>query len=305
MSDVRAGPFGPLNVGEVAKPPFAVLPHPSELFKSRSDRFKTLSDGHQLKGYLELASEICALQHRIVPEFTSLPLPAPDQLAQAHTHAMPPLGVLLSDPTDDAVRVLDVFLDGLPGLAMPEATSAAVKALRDTPRSMRAALLGEALDDPAKDADLAQHTLVLAALEIYATCLAAQLDPDSLTRIADAICPACGQPPVASAIVSWPSAHNTRFCQCSLCNTMWNAVRAKCLICGEQGGISFLSLGGETDPIKAETCGACRSSIKVMYQTQDPALDLVADDVASLGLDILLAEKEWRRAGRNRYLLGY
>lgn len=305
MSDVRSGPFGPLNVGEVAKPPFAVLPRPSVLFASRADRFKTLSEGHQLKGYLELASEICALQHRIQAEFTTLPLPSPDQLAQAHTHAMPPLGALLAGPTDDAVRVLDVFLDGLAGIAMPEATKGAVTALRETPRDLRAALLGEALDGAAEDADLAQQTLVLAALEVYASCLAAQLDPDSLTRIADAICPACGQPPVASAIVNWPNASNTRFCQCSLCNTMWNAVRAKCVICGEQGGISFLSLGGEDDPIKAETCGACRSTLKVMYQVQDPALDLVADDVASLGLDILLAEKEWKRAGRNRYLLGY
>ena len=57
MSDVRSGPFGPLNVGEVAKPPFAVLPRPSVLFTSRADRFKTLSEGHQLKGYLELASD--------------------------------------------------------------------------------------------------------------------------------------------------------------------------------------------------------------------------------------------------------
>lgn len=305
MSDVRAGPFGPLNVGEVAKPPFAVLPRPSELFNLRSERFKTLSEGHQLKGYLELASEICALQHRIQAEFTTLPMPSPDQLAQAHAHAMPPLGAILAEPTDDAVRVLDAFFEGLVGITMPDATKSAVAALRETPRSLRPALLAEALDGPTKDSDLAQQTLVLAALEVYASGLAAQLDPDRLTSIADAICPACGQPPVASAIVSWPSAHNTRFCQCSLCNTMWNAVRAKCVICGEQGGISFLSINGESDPIKAETCGACRSTLKVMYQTQDPALDLVADDVASVGLDILLAEKEWRRAGRNRYLLGY
>jgi len=305
MSDVRSGPFGPLNVGEIAKPPFAVLPRPSELFKSRSERFKALAEGHQLKGYLELAAEISALQHRIQADFTSLPLPTPEELAQAATHNMPPLGTLLAEPPKDAVRVLDVFLDGLSALAMPDATKAAVSALRETPRDLRAALLGEALDGPGKDTDLAQQTLVLAALEVYTTCVAARLDPASLTRIADAICPSCGQPPVASAIVGWPNALNTRFCQCSLCNTMWNAVRAKCLICGEQGGISFLSVGGDADPIKAETCGACRSTLKVMYQTLDPALDLVADDVATLGLDILLAEKDWKRAGRNRYLLGY
>lgn len=305
MSDVRSGPFGPLNVGEIAKPPFAVLPTPSTLFEVRAERFKALAPGHQLEGYLTLASEICALQHRIQPAFAALPMPTAEQLAQAQTHSMPPLGALLAQPTDDAVRVLDAFLDGLADLTMPAATQEAVKSLRETPRTMRAALLGEALDGASGEVDLVQHTLLLAALEVYASNLAARLDPQSLGRIADAICPACGQPPVASAIVAWPNAHNTRFCQCSLCNTMWNAVRAKCLICGEQGGISFLSIGGDDDPVKGETCGACRSYVKVFYQSHDPTLELVADDVASLGLDVLLADKEWKRAGRNRYLLGY
>jgi len=42
-----------------------------------------------------------------------------------------------------------------------------------------------------------------------------------------------------------------------------------------------------------------------MYQQQNPALDPVADDVASLGLDLLVRETGFRRGGVNPFLLGY
>ena len=36
-----------------------------------------------------------------------------------------------------------------------------------------------------------------------------------------------------------------------------------------------------------------------------PVLEPLADDVASLGLDMLLAEEGWKRGGQNPFLLGY
>jgi FdhE protein len=47
------------------------------------------------------------------------------------------------------------------------------------------------------------------------------------------------------------------------------------------------------------------SSLKVLYQQTDPALDPIADDVASLGLDLLVREAGYRRGGVNPFLLGY
>ena len=57
--------------------------------------------------------------------------------------------------------------------------------------------------------------------------------------------------------------------------------------------------------VKAETCGACHTYLKVLPQQRDPALDPVADDVASLALDLLVRELGFSRGGVNPFLLGY
>jgi FdhE protein len=45
--------------------------------------------------------------------------------------------------------------------------------------------------------------------------------------------------------------------------------------------------------------------VKILYQQKDHALDPVADDVASLGLDLLMRETGLRRGGVDHFLLGY
>ena len=69
--------------------------------------------------------------------------------------------------------------------------------------------------------------------------------------------------------------------------------------------ISFRSIDGGDGTVKAECCGACRGYVKVLYQQQAPALDPVADDFATLGLDLLVRELGFRRGAVNPFLLGY
>jgi FdhE protein len=45
--------------------------------------------------------------------------------------------------------------------------------------------------------------------------------------------------------------------------------------------------------------------VKILQQQKDPALECLADDVASLGLDILMKEQGYRRGGVNPFLMGY
>ena len=137
------------------------------------------------------------------------------------------------------------------------------------------------------------------------TSLQLSLEADALKPIADAACPACGSPPVASSVVGWPKAHNARFCTCSLCNTHWNVVRVKCVLCGETGSISYHTVEGQPDETKAETCSSCNSYVKIHYQVNNHLLEPFADDVATLGLDLLMREEGVTRGGRNLFLLGY
>ena len=45
--------------------------------------------------------------------------------------------------------------------------------------------------------------------------------------------------------------------------------------------------------------------MKIFYAVQNPTLDPVADDVGSLGLDILMRETGLRRGGFDPFLVGY
>ena len=135
--------------------------------------------------------------------------------------------------------------------------------------------------------------------------LAAQLNADSLKRVADGACPACGGAPVSSMIVGWEGAHGTRFCTCSNCATQWHVVRIKCLVCGNEKGITYQSLDGGSDSIMGETCESCSSYVKMLHQNKNPKLDPVADDVASLALDMTLQREGWQRASVNAFLMGY
>jgi len=154
---------------------------------------------------------------------------------------------------------------------------------------------------------LAEHTFVTAALQAHFARLASRLDVERLVPVGDGVCPACGGAPIASLIVRWPGAHGTRFCACSICSTLWHVVRIKCVSCGSTEGIGYEEVadGPGAKQVRAETCRKCKSYVKIMLQTENAALDPVADDIATLGLDILMRETGIRRAGVNPFLVGY
>jgi FdhE protein len=106
-------------------------------------------------------------------------------------------------------------------------------------------------------------------------------------------------------VVGWNGAHGTRFCSCSLCGTLWNYVRAKCTLCGSTEEISFQAIEAGPETVKAETCSSCHGYVKILYQDKMPAADPIADDVATLGLDLLVRELNFRRGGVNPFLIGY
>ena len=82
-------------------------------------------------------------------------------------------------------------------------------------------------------------------------------------------------------------------------------MRIKCAVCGSTKGIGYEEIEGGPGTVKAETCEACRSYVKILYQHKNPALDPVADDVATLALDLLVRESGYRRGAVNPFLLGY
>jgi FdhE protein len=294
-----------MNIGEEATPPFAVLPDPFALFLARSMRFEALAPQNELEPYLRFLANLARAQHEILPELPPAVLPPSDRISQALEHGMPPIS-RAHFKLDETVRAtIGRFLDRLALGELPPQTTAAVDAVRRADAQELQRLTEAALEDSEPSDNLAQRSLVAAGLQVHFCRLAAMLPADDLKPIAPGACPSCGSAPVTSSVVGWPKAHNTRFCACSLCATMWNVVRIKCLVCGSTEGISFRTIDRKAETVKAETCESCRSYVKILYQVNDPTLEPVADDVASLGLDMLMAEEGWKRGGRNPFLLGY
>src|SRR3984893_10296360 len=304
MAKAGASRHDPIPIGEVATPPFARLPEPEVLFMRRAERFRALADGHDLKSYLLFLAGLCAVQHGIQNGLPPAELPPPDALARAREHGMPPLdrSRFTADAALDAT--LSRFFASAGTCEMPEAAKAALLNVASADAATHAGMVESALDSIPIER-IAEHVFVSAALQVHFARLAARLDAVGLLPLGDGVCPACGGPLVSSMIVGWPGAHGTRFCACALCGTWWNHVRIKCTVCGSTEGISYQEIEGGAGTIKAETCDSCRSYVKILHQHRDPALDPVADDVASLGLDLLVRGTGLRRGGINPFLHGY
>ena len=307
MSDVGGPKTGLMNIGEEAKPPFAVLPDPSTLFLGRAKRLEALAADHPLEPYLRFLSTVTRAQHDIVPDLPAAALPAYDRIRQAFDYGMPPVAKAVFTPDETTDVTIVRLLERLKDAPLPDATSKAITTQLNAARADRATIVTALLSDapPIDAADIAERTLIAAGLQVHFSRLAAQFEADKLKRISDGACPVCGSLPMTSSVVGWPKAHNTRFCTCGLCATMWNVVRVKCVLCSSTGGIAYRLIDGLPETVKAETCDTCESYVKILYQVNDAALEPMADDVASLGLDVLMSEDGWKRGGHNPFLVGY
>lgn len=297
----------PSMVGGIAKARFAVTPDPSRLFANRSARFRTLAEGSRLSPYLHFLAGIASIQAALAE---SLPAPSPipaDRIELARQNAMPPIDRLAMAASPECRQTLRQFLDRLTALEKPAAAAAALAELRDADEKELDRIVANVVADILPAESLAQHLYVVAAIQIDAARLAATLDRERLAPIRVGICPACGCRPVASIITGIHGVEGVRYASCSFCATSWNEVRVKCLACGSTKGIGYRAVdtGDEEATIKAEVCDSCFSWTKILYQNKNPSLEAVADDVASLGLDLLMKDTDYHRAGFYPYLAGY
>lgn len=295
----------PIPIGEIAKPPFAKLPDPPAMFARRAARLRVLADGHELRSYLLFLADLSDAQHQLQPGLPNAELPDADALSRARQFGMPPLDRSRFTPDAAFGAVWERLTAAADSIAMPEGARAALATVRAADPAVAAAMVGAVLENAIPVETLAEHVFVAAALQVHFARLAAQLDAKTLVAVGQGACPACGGPPVTSMVVGWTGALNTRFCACSLCGTLWNYPRIKCTLCGATEGIAYQEIAGGSADVKAETCETCHGYVKILYQNAAPSLDPIADDAATLALDLLLGESEYRRGAVNLFLLGY
>lgn len=308
MAQVGAPRSDVVPIGDAATPSFVRLPRPERMFAARAARFAALAQDSPLAPYLGFLAQLSGAQHRILDGLPAAPPPSAAALARAREFVMPPLDRARMADDSAFSALLDGFLTLCRTIGMPDAARAALGRLQDADAAARAALARAAFEEavPADALDaLGERVFAAAALQVHAARLAAALDPAQLVPVGDGVCPACGGPPAASLVVGWPGAHGARYCACALCGALWNQVRIKCALCGSTEGVAYQEIAEGPAAVKAETCDACGCYVKILHQHLDPALDPIADDVATLALDLLMREAGRRRGALNPFLAGY
>ena len=190
-------------------------------------------------------------------------------------------------------EALALILSRIDCSALPDQTRDVLSRLPD----LDADLIADAfLHGTVPSGQAGEALFITAGLQVYFTHRAAALPVNDLRLLAQrGLCPVCGSAPVAGVITAAGKAPGIRYLHCGLCATAWNHVRTVCIGCGESKGLASQEIEGGNGAVKAETCDICHGYAKMLYQAADMAVEPMADDLASLGLDMLVAEAGWSR----------
>lgn len=300
--------------------PFLRLPEPGGVvFAERRMRLLQRAAGHPMQDYLRFVAAVAAAQRDALAGHPPVPVPDGDALDRAARAGVPPL------QADDWARD-----PAWRGVARAIATAVAAEAPPAArPVLQRVAGADDAWLEQQADAlvggtatglDLAAAPLVAAGLQVHfqhlvlETARQHRAGGDPFGRLAEpGRCPCCGSLPVAGITRDVAGAAGQRYLHCALCDSEWHHVRGQCTRCGSRQGMAYQALesaDGEADParaaqaaVQAETCEACGHYLKLMHSDRDPFVEPLADDLASLTLDLLVADAGLQRHGVNLMLL--
>lgn len=283
------------------------LPDRALVFSTRAMRLRQQSEsgalGHSIGDYLQLMAHLADAQHTALASIEPA-LPNAEQMAHAQTFHMPLVSVgswRREEHWRESLRSICDALTALPDISIP------VRSVCDRLRALEPEQLEAQADSllatQSSAVDAASAPFVMAALQVYWVALASRMSIDVIGELdVPGLCPTCGTLPVASVVRADSRSQGLRYLHCALCATEWHMVRVKCSHCQSTKGISYQSIESGPRGIRAECCDACHTYRKILYQEEDVAVEPVADDLASLALDLLLGEAGYRRAHPNPLL---
>jgi FdhE protein len=290
--------------GGVQAPEALILPNPGRRFANTARRLEALATGHPMEEWLLFAMRLAQAQHVAATTSADLVALGRPQIDQAVAARLPPLAA--DGHRRDAMWLdgLAWILDSFDGYPLPAQGRAAITLLSECDAHKIETLADGFVQGDIAAADAGMAVYVAAALQVYFTRMAASLPASSLRLLPErGMCPCCGSTPISGLITASGRTPGARYLYCSLCSTAWNHVRAVCITCGGTRGLSLKGIEEDSGTTKAETCDDCRTYSKVMYQAEDMTVDPFADDIVTLGLDLLVAEAGWSRHAPNPLLL--
>lgn len=289
-----------------SSPPFLHLP-PHNLFSLRAARLERLAEGHALADYLRLIASVCRAQQQVLDD---PPLSEPldrQRIELCQQHGLPPFAADSLAREDDWQLYLDAFLQCYAEPAQPaviDALTSLRQASAGQRRSWAVALVsGQYSLVPAALVPFLGAALQTAWSHWLLSTADLKLTPgDSLSQ-----CPACGSPAMAGVIRHRGKHNGLRYLACSLCACEWHVVRVKCVYCEQSKGLEYLSLEDDRHaanqaPLRAELCPGCNSYLKLLYLENDAEAEPLSADLASLVLDVRLAQDGYQRLAPNLLL---
>ncbi len=289
--------------GGLQEPPAFRLARAHSVFSDRAGRFETLAArGQGAPDFLRLMAALARAQQSALEASSAPSLPQQSHFERCAQHGLPPLGTDL--PLDAAWRQA---LQHIVRKLAPDAPQP-VQLLLATLCALEPAILDEqaqrllSMDFPALDA--ASVPFIGAALQVHWVNLAAALG-ESVVRKLDVpnVCPVCGSLPLASVQRIDVPVPGTRYLHCVLCATDWHLGRGVCSQCEAPDKLAYYHIEADSDAVRGEACEECKGYIKSINHEKNQQADPVADDLATLALDVLLDEAGYQRASPSLFFV--
>lgn len=322
-SVVRILPAEEIIARGAAEPEPFIWPQRNSWFVERSMRFKQLArQSESMSGYLELMAELAAAQHHVLQEGPTLLLPSSAALEQAAQRGLPPLAALDWQRDPQWHILLHQLVDCLLAVQMKGTAADSIYQVLQQVKT----LSHEAIETQAEQllagsmsgVEVAVAPFIGAALQVYWVHLVCALPIVRTAELyqqvdvgAHTTCPCCGSLPTSSMVHSFGGMAGQRYVVCSLCGVQWHMPRIRCTRCLAEEGVDYVSLAPthmtpedyHIPAVFAERCAGCHTYLKIIHTEREPFADPLADELASIQLDILLGEQNYYKHGLNFLLL--
>lgn len=282
--------------------PPLLFPRLKNLYQRRAARLRDLAQKNPLGDYLRFAAVIAEAQEIVLYDHP-LQIDLHPQLANAAASGKPPLDIHTLPRDAHWQRLLHSLIAEM----KPEMSGQALAVLENLEKASAQEL--EAMASALFNGDFAQVSsdkapFIWAALSLYWAQMAALIPGKARTEAGEhrQFCPVCNSVPVSSVVHIGAEEDDLRYLHCNLCESEWHVALNRCSNCEQKRELHYWSLDNASGAVKAESCGDCGTWLKLLLQQNDPALEPVADDLASLILDARMEQEGFARSSLNPFL---
>ncbi|MDG6881689.1 formate dehydrogenase accessory protein FdhE [Phocoenobacter uteri] len=278
--------------------PPLLFANPKTLYKQRAERLQSLAENNPMADYLSFVAKICEAQDQLLSHFSL----QQEIILTAEKLANKPLDYKTWQRDPIWIKILQALLQHLKANAN-ETILSTIEWLEKASDKELNELADQLLNQEFHYVSSDKAVFLWSALAFYWTQLVQNIPHNAMLENGQGLhtCPVCNSAPVSS-VIHFGANQGLRYLHCALCETEWYMVRAKCSNCDQMDKLDYWSIDDEFASVRTESCRDCHTYLKVLYKEKEANVDAVADDLASIYLDIEMGEKELLRSGLNPFL---